>query len=169
MDAADYRNVTDHRGKRGRVFCLFCYNIFIYINETYFMLTTAPYSVICVYQIICHVFASFYLLSIQTWPFDLLVGVKYQFLYPPQNCPTSIPFYCRTNLSRCFFRHWSSVGSCSVNFPWSVTLLHLRIPKWAIKKMAPGTWWFSVYVGDEILPNYIGIIIIMINHYKDPC
>ena len=34
-------------------------------------------------------------------------------------------------------------------------------------KMAPGTWLFSVYVGDEILPNYIAII--MINHYKDLC
>ena len=28
-----------------------------------------------------------------------------------------------------------------------------------------GPWWFRASIGDEILPNYMGIII---NHYKDP-
>ncbi len=37
-----------------------------------------------------------------------------------------------------------------------------RYLKWATKKRAPG--WLG-YIGDEILPSYMGIII---NHYKDP-
>lgn len=72
MDAADYRNVTDHRGKRGRVLVYFATTyIYIMIRQIrHVMLTTAAYSVICVYQIIyirlCHVFAAFYSLVIQT-------------------------------------------------------------------------------------------------------
>ncbi len=38
-----------------------------------------------------------------------------------------------------------------------------RVGNWASWKK--GTWLFSVYFGDEMLPSYIGIII---NHYKDP-
>lgn len=66
MDAADYRNVTDHRGKRGRVFCLFCYNIYIMIRQIrHIMVATAAYSVICVYQIYMYIYIPDYVMFLQ--------------------------------------------------------------------------------------------------------
>ena len=32
-------------------------------------------------------------------------------------------------------------------------------------RIKPGPWLFAVFVGDEKLPSYMGIIL---NHYKDP-
>ena len=65
---------------------------------------------------------------------------------------------------------WATLWSSASSLPqwskaWGVLKMRLmhRVGNWASWKK--GTWLFSVYLGDEMLPSYIGIII---NHYKDP-